>query len=139
MDENSFSLPLFAVRCIVSLIWLYEGLWQKIIVRDAHELDIVRQFAGSASNAHTGMLLIGGCETLLALAVLSGLYARPLAWFQLSILLVMNFTGIIGGNGTIANPTALIIQNLPLFACMMAIGLYGPGSLCKGNAKAGAS
>ena len=29
---------LLAVRLAVTLIWLYEGLWQKIIVQDAHEL-----------------------------------------------------------------------------------------------------
>ncbi len=118
---------LLAIRCVVALIWLYEGLWQKLVMRDAYELSIVRQFAGSDAGALQLMSAIGTAETLLAIAVLSGIFARPLAWFQITMLVVMNLTGIFFGNGTIEHPIGLLIKNLPLWFCMALIGFYGPG------------
>lgn len=119
---------LFAVRLIVALVWLREGLWQKIIARDAHEFSIVQQFAASPERAQQFMLGIGAAETLLALAILSGLFCRPLAWFQIFILLLMNAVGILFGGGTIADPVGLLIHNLPLIACMALLSLRGPGA-----------
>ena len=81
---------LLIVRCAIALIWLYEGLWQKLIARNAHELAIVRQFTDTDNAALQLMSAIGTAETLLAVAILSGLFARPLAWFQIAILVVMN-------------------------------------------------
>lgn len=74
------------------------------------------------------MLGIGFAETLLALAVASGAFCRPLAWFQIFILLAMNGIGILFGGGTIADPVGLLIHNLPLIACMALLGLRGPGA-----------
>ncbi len=118
---------LLIVRCAIALIWLYEGLWQKLIARDAYELSIVRQFTNSDDTALQMMSAIGTAETLLAVAILSGFFARPLAWFQISILVVMNLTGIFFGNNTIEQPIGLLIKNMPLLLCMGLIGLYGPG------------
>jgi uncharacterized membrane protein YphA (DoxX/SURF4 family) len=119
---------LFFVRVVVASVWLHEGLWQKLIARDPHELSIVQQFATSAQNAHVMMAGIGAAETLMALAVLSGLFCRPLAWFQIFILLLMNAVGILFGHGTIADPIGLLIHNLPLVVCMALLGLNGPGA-----------
>jgi len=121
--------PLFllTVRCAIALIWLYEGLWQKLIARDTYELSIVRQFTNSDDAALQLMSAIGTAETLLAVAILSGLFARPLAWFQISILIVMNLTGIFFGNNTIEQPIGLLIKNMPLLLCMGLVGLYGAG------------
>lgn len=123
---------LFGVRCTIALIWLYEGLWLKVIAQDAHELSIVRQFSNTPDGARLLMLGIGCAETLLALGVLSGWYWRALSWFQITILPVMNLVGIFFGGGTIAKPAGLIIHNLPLFLCMALIALYGPGSWISG-------
>lgn len=118
---------LLAIRFVVALIWFYEGFWQKLVMRDAYELSIVRQFTASDTGAAQLMSAIGTAETLLAIAVLSGLFARPLAWFQVAILVVMNLTGIFFGNDTIEQPVGLLIKNLPLWTCMATIGFYGPG------------
>jgi uncharacterized membrane protein YphA (DoxX/SURF4 family) len=119
---------LLAVRVIVALIWLYEGLWLKVLALDAHELSIVQQFAATPERARELMMLIGCGETLVAIGVLSGLFHRALSWFQILILVTMNLTGIYFGRGTIAHPLGLIIHNLPLLACMALLGCYGPGA-----------
>src|SRR4028118_1369359 len=83
---------LFLVRITIALIWLYEGLWQKIVAQDAHELSIVQQFSATLDGARQLMTWIGCAETLLALGVLSGLFARILSWFQIVVLVAMNLT-----------------------------------------------
>ena len=113
---------------MLATIWLYEGFWLKIWRPDAHELTIVSAFAATPQGARLLMTLIGAAETVLALGILSGLFARFVSWFQVGILLLMNLTGILFGHGTIRDPSGLLIHNLPLFACMTLIALHGPGS-----------
>jgi uncharacterized membrane protein YphA (DoxX/SURF4 family) len=130
-NDNARSLHphfLLAVRVIIALVWLYEGLWLKVILQDAHELSIVQQFAGEPESGRLFMLGIGLGETLLALGVLSGLFYGAIAWFQIALLIAMNGLGIIFGGGQIKNPAGLIIHNLPLVACILLIGWYGPGA-----------
>ena len=76
-------------------------------------------------------------ETLLALGVLSGLWWRPLAWFQLALLAAMNAIGILAGGGAIADPAGLILRNLPFAMCIILIGLYGPGAWALGGRSSG--
>ena len=112
-----------AFRLSIALVWLHEGLWMKILRQDPHELSIVAAVgAPPPLTPHLFLLLIGAGETLLAIAVLTGLFARPLALFQIIILLTMNLIGILFGHGTIADPIGLLIHNLPLLLCIYAVG-----------------
>lgn len=120
---------LAAIRGIVALVWLYEGLYMKLLARDPHELSIVAAVGGPGGLSPAQFLgLIGAGETLLALGVLSGLFARPLAILQAVLLLSMNVVGIVMGGGNIADPAGLLVRNLPFLACMYLIGRYGPGA-----------
>jgi uncharacterized membrane protein YphA (DoxX/SURF4 family) len=113
-------------RVIVALVWLYQGLWLKVIAVDPHHLEIVTQ-VGFASPL-MALRLIGAGETLLALGVLSGLFYRWISLFQILLLVAMNASGILFGGGKIAQPVGLIIGNLPLLFCIALVGLHGPGS-----------
>jgi uncharacterized membrane protein YphA (DoxX/SURF4 family) len=120
---------LTVIRCIVALVWLYEGLWMKLAVRDPHELAIVAAVGGPGGLTPSNFLtLIGVGETLLALGVLSGLLARPLAALQIFLLIAMNGIGIVWGGGNIAHPVGLLIKNLPFLTCIYLVGRFGPGS-----------
>ena len=113
-------------RVIVALVWLYQGLWLKVIAVDPHHLEIVTQVG--FSSPLLALRLIGAGETLLALGVLSGLLHRWIALFQIVLIVAMNVSGILFGGGEIAHPAGLIIGNLPLLFCIALVGLYGPGS-----------
>ncbi len=119
---------LFAVRCVMALVWFYNGLWLKIWARDVHHLAIV-----TSATANTGiepgfaMIFIGGGETLLALGLLSGLWPRFVNAFQICLLLSMNIAGIILGGGAIERPVGLLIANLPLMLCAALVMIFGPG------------
>lgn len=120
---------LFLVRLVVGVVWLYEGLYMKLLTHDPHELAITRQIHGPLGlTGESLLLLIGAGETLLALVVLSGLLVRPLAALQMFLLLSMNLVGIFAGNGTIEDPAGLLVRNGPLFLCFYLLWRYGPGA-----------
>jgi uncharacterized membrane protein YphA (DoxX/SURF4 family) len=119
---------LTAIRLSVAAIWLYEGLWLKIVHPVPHEVAVVESVAFGSLTPERLLALIGGGETLMGLGVLSGLYPRFLAWFQGSVLVLMNGIGIAFSHGAIADPLGLVLKNLPLLLCIIVLGLYSPGA-----------
>lgn len=121
---------IFTLRVIVALVWLHEGLWQKLIVRAPHEVAVVEAVGQVGPIAPLQLLtLIGAGETLLAVGVLSGLFWRAVSVFQIVLLVTMNTIGILSSGGAaIPDPLGLVIKNLPLLMCIALIGLYGPGA-----------
>ena len=119
----------FAIRCVLALIWLYNGLWLKIVAVDPHHLDIVQAvFQISVNQAADFLNVIGVLETLLGIGILSGLFHRFVNYFQMFILIAMNSIGIVGGEGSISNPAGLLIMNLPTILCAIIVARYGPGA-----------
>jgi uncharacterized membrane protein YphA (DoxX/SURF4 family) len=120
---------IFCLRVCVAIVWLYEGLWLKLIEQAPHELAVVASVGaiGPISRLQF-MQLIGAGETLLAVGVISGLFWRPIAWLQVVLLTAMNSIGIFKGGDAISDPGDLIVRNLPLVVCISVIGFYGPGS-----------
>jgi len=118
---------LWLVRFGIALVWLHEGLWMKLLHRDPHEVSIVAAVgAPYPLSPHLFLDLIGIGETLIAIGVLSGLFPRFLATFQIVLLLTMNLIAICFGQGTIADPIGLLIHNLPLILCIVLVGWYPP-------------
>lgn len=119
----------FAIRCVLALIWLYNGLWLKILAVDPHHLEIVQAvFQISVNQAADFLNVIGLLETLLGIGILSGLFHRFVNYFQVFILIAMNSVGIVGGEGSISNPAGLLIMNLPTILCAIIVARYGPGA-----------
>ena len=129
MNSSALSVWLLVARLSVGAVWLHEGLWQKIVRPDAHELDIVGHFSFAGLQGAGLMIFIGALETLLALGFWSGLAPKLTAWTGIVALLAMNLVGILGGGGTIADPIGLLIHNLPLWCCMGAIAFFGAGKM----------
>jgi uncharacterized membrane protein YphA (DoxX/SURF4 family) len=119
----------FFVRCAMALVWLYNGLWLKVILRDPHHRAIVASVVGSDGwRADVALIVIGAAESLLALGILSGVAHRFVNGFQIAVLLLMNGLGIAFGGGSIEHPIGLLIGNLPLICCALLALLHGPGS-----------
>lgn len=114
---------LLFLRLAVAATWLYQGLYLKLLLRDSHSLKMVAATFGNAHSSIT-LTLLGVGETLLGLSVLIGLWTRPLAIFQIILLLAMNLLAITHGS---ADPAALIIATLPLLACLAMLSIHGPG------------
>jgi uncharacterized membrane protein YphA (DoxX/SURF4 family) len=119
---------LAGIRVAVAAVWIYEGLWLKVLRPAPHELALVESLPFRALSPSQILLGIGVGETLLGLGVLSGWHARLLAWFQGVLLVLMNGIGIALGGGAVADPVGLVIHNLPLLLCIIALGVHGPRS-----------
>ncbi len=125
---------LFAVRCVLAAVWVYHGLWLKLVVRDTHHLEIVGAVVGGTGiSPIVGLGIIGSGETLLALGIMSGLWPRFVNSFQIGLLVLMNGCGILFGGGAIERPLGLVIANLPLVACAAMVIVFGPGRLALGR------
>ncbi len=119
---------LFALRLMLGAIWLYNGLWLKILAVNPEHLAIVSGLRlGDLIEPRTLLTLIGAGETLLAFGVWSGLFHRFVSWFQLGVLLAMNTVAVLF-SGAVLEPFQLLFQNLPLIFCMLIAAVYGPGS-----------
>ena len=100
-------------RLAVALVWLYQGLWCKLLGRCPGHRAIVEAVPGLAGRAGTIVLLgLGAVEVGLAVWVLSGWRPRLVAWAQTLLLVGMNGGGLLWGRAHIADPGALITQNL---------------------------
>ncbi|MBC7922492.1 MAG: hypothetical protein H7Z75_15540 [Ferruginibacter sp.] len=126
---------LFSTRLMLGLVWAYNGLWLKVLHPSPEHLAVVQGLGlGSWVAAPALLMLIGWGETLLAVGIWSGFYHRFVSWFQLTILLLMNLVGILFSHA-IEQPGHLLVQNLPLFFCILTVARYGPGFPFSGSAR----
>lgn len=116
----------FALRLLLAAVWLYNGLVLKLWLVDPEHLRVVEAVGGFAGLEPPALLrLIGVCETVLGLGVLSGIAYAPVCWFQLGLVLLMNAVGI--ASGGVRDAAHLIVTNLPLLMCMVIAARCGPG------------
>ena len=116
------------VRLYVVAVWLYEGLWRKLLVQDREELAVVAGLPRVVPLSPVALLrLIGFGETALALAVANGRYPRPLAWLQGLLLILMNGIGIACSGGAIRDPLRLVARNVPFLASIVLLGAGSRG------------
>ena len=100
-------------RLAVALVWLYQGLWCKLLGRCPGHRAIVQAVPGLAGGA--GAVVLAGLGTIelgLAVWVLSGWRPRWAAAAQTLLLVGMNGGGLLWGREHIADPGAMITQNL---------------------------
>ncbi|HEX9941149.1 MAG TPA: DUF3419 family protein [Thermoanaerobaculia bacterium] len=100
-------------RLAVALVWLYQGLWCKVLGRCSGHQAIVQAVPGLSGRAGAIVLAgLGMIETGLAVWVLSGSRPRLAAAAQTLLLVAMNGGGLLWGREHIADPGAMITQNL---------------------------
>ena len=109
-------------RAAVALVWLYEGLWCKLLSGCRSHAAIVRSLPPPlASVADALLFAIGGAEVALASWILSGWKARVAFWAQALLLVLMNGGGLIWGRAGIVDPASVVIHNAVLLALAWTI------------------
>src|SRR4051794_30820874 len=92
----------------VSGVWLYHGLWCKLLGRCPEQASIVAELPGlSRGQAKALLLALGFAETVLAGWVISGARPRLAAATGTTLLITMNVGGLTFGRRHIAAPKAL--------------------------------
>jgi len=116
------------IRIAVAQVWLYQGLWSKLLGHQARHAAIVARIPRiNEANAHATLLAIGCLECLLAGWILSGRRAREAAFVQTAVLVMMNGGGLLWAGPIIPDPVGMILQNFSfILLAWVAAGELGP-------------
>ena len=109
-------------RIAVALVWLYHGLWCKLLRGCPGQAAIVDAVPGLAgAPAAAALLALGLLETGLAIWVVSGRAPWRAALTQTVLLVAMNGGGLAWGRAHIAEPGAMIVQNIAFVALVWLV------------------
>jgi uncharacterized membrane protein YphA (DoxX/SURF4 family) len=115
------SFAVRSVRTAVGGVWLYEGLWKKVLGRSSQETAILESVPGlSADGARAVTVGLGITETVLAAWVLSGRRPRACAIVQSGLVVGMNAGGLAVGRQHIPDPAGLLARNAGFLALVWA-------------------
>lgn len=109
---RDWTVPGKLIRVAIALVWLYQGLWCKVLGGvPRHEAVIATvPFIGSAGG-HIALIALGLLECGIALWVLSGRRMREAAIVQTVLLAAMNSGGLIWAAHLIPDPAGMVLEN----------------------------
>jgi len=112
-------VPIELIRVAVALVWLYEGLWCKLLGKMPHQVDVVaaHPLFGPA-RAEAFLRLLGAVEVALAVWVMSGFEALACALTQTVLLVGMNANGLLFSREHIHDPAGMVVKNFALIVLM---------------------
>ncbi len=115
-------LVLLAARAAVAAVWLYEGLWCKLLAPADRQLEIVGSLPGASSGLAAGaMTTIGIIETAFGIIVLAGWAGRRAAAMQTAALICMNVGGLVFAGGLIPDPAGMVVHNAVFIALVWVV------------------
>lgn len=104
--------PILLIQIAVAAVWLYEGLWCKLLGRSAHELEVVEAAPiFTKRQAWWFLKSLGAYETMLAVWVLSGWQPVLCALVQTLTLIGLNSGGILFSRHVIPDPPGMVVKN----------------------------
>ena len=77
-------------RSVIAIVWLYHGLWCKLLSASPTQIAVVASVPLAGHAAEIVLPPVGAVETLLAIWVLAGRGARPCEIVQTVLLIGMN-------------------------------------------------
>jgi len=104
--------PLLLMQIAVAAVWLYEGLWCKLLGRMPHQFDVVGAVPIFSQRSAAWMLrALGVVECGLAVWVLSGWHPFYAAAAQTALLVGMNSGGLLWARRIIPDPGGMVVKN----------------------------
>jgi hypothetical protein len=101
-----------AARLVSAAVWLHQGLWCKVLGRDARHLQVVAGLPGTTERrARALTTAIGLGETALAATVVVRGDRRWLAALQTGLVGLFNLGGLTVGRRHITHPSRLLVRN----------------------------
>jgi uncharacterized membrane protein YphA (DoxX/SURF4 family) len=119
--------PFWLIRSAVAAVWLYEGLWCKLLGREPNQLAVVK--AVPRFGPRVGALFLkalGVGEVSLGLWALSGIAPWWCALAQTLLLVTLNANGILWARHLIHDPPGMLVKNFAfLVLAWVSAGLDG--------------
>jgi hypothetical protein len=119
--------PFWLIRIAVVAVWLYEGLWCKLLRGEPRQFEIVA--AVPYFGPRVGALFLkalGAAEVGLAVWALSGIAPRLCAGAQTVLLVALNANGLIWARQIIHDPGGMVVKNFAFLVLVwVSAGLPG--------------
>lgn len=104
--------PYWLIRIAVAGVWLYEGLWCKLLRGEPREFEVVRAVPRYGERFGVPFLLtLGAVEVSIGLWVLSGWLPFWCAVAQTVLLVSLNANGLMWSRHLIHDPKGMIVKN----------------------------
>ena len=115
--------PLVIIRGGVAAVWLYEGLWCKILGRTPSQVDVVMAVPGLGPRFGRPFLKgLGIVEIALAVWVMGGSAPGVCAIAQTALLVLLNANGLLWARRMIHEPAGMIVKNLAFLVLVWVCG-----------------
>lgn len=100
------------IRASIAMVWLYQGLWCKLLGGVHHQADVVAAvpFFGPAA-AKAALIALGVVECGIAAWVMTGKNLRSAALAQTVLMIAMNAGGLIWAWRLLPDPGGMVVEN----------------------------
>jgi DoxX-like family len=120
--------PFWLIRVAVAAVWLYEGLWCKLLRGQPHELKVVAAvpYFGPRIGAFF-LQVLGMVEVALGIWTLTAVAPLPCAVAQTSLLIALNASGLLWARHIIHDPGGMVVKNAAFLVLVWVMASL-PGS-----------
>jgi DoxX-like family len=119
--------PFWLIRVAVAAVWLYEGLWCKLLRGDPRQLQIVESVPRLGPRVGAFFLgALGAFEVGLALWALSSAAPIACAAVQTLLLVTLNANGLLWARRIIHDPGGMVVKNFA-FLVLVWVAASLPG------------
>ncbi|MGC8550581.1 MAG: DoxX-like family protein [Acidobacteriaceae bacterium] len=124
MSALALLLPsLLWMRVSIALVWLYEGLWCKVMGMMPSQLAIVTELPGfSRERALLLWKSVGAVEIFLGLWVLTGVHPGWCALAEVVLLMVMNANALLWARHLVFDPVGMVLKNVAFLMLVWVAG-----------------
>jgi len=120
--------PLVLIRASVAAVWLYEGLWCKILGRVQSQVDVVKAVPRLGPVLGPPFLkVLGIVEVALAVWVMAGFSPGICAIVQTALLVALNANGLLWARHIIHEPAGMVVKNIAFLVLVWVCGAL-PGA-----------
>jgi hypothetical protein len=112
MPLSTLLPPFWLIRVAVAAVWLYEGLWCKLLRGQPHEFEVVKAVPYFGPRFGAPFLYgLGVVEVALAAWTLSAIAPVACALVQTVLLVTLNANGLLWSRHIIHDPAGMVVKN----------------------------
>jgi hypothetical protein len=120
--------PLVVIRASIAAVWLYEGLWCKILGRVHSQVEVVTAVPSLGPRFGLRFLkLLGIVEVVMAAWVMTAIAPGICAITQTGLLIVLNANGLLWARHIIHDPPGMVIKNIAFLVLVWVCGAIPGG------------
>lgn len=118
------------IRGAVAAVWLYEGLWCKLLRGEPRELEVVKAVPRYGPRFGVPFLMtLGVVEVAIAIWVLVGIAPFPCVIVETVLLVSLNASGLIWSRHVIHDPRGMVVKNFAFLVLAWVAADLPPGTV----------